>query len=45
MTDFVPDRDLNEVCRNLGIPDWRKIQLNPEGAPDRYLRESQLTGK
>lgn len=45
MSDFVPDCQLLDVCRALGIAEWRKIQLNPEGAPSRFIRPNQICGK
>ncbi|KAF5567438.1 hypothetical protein FNAPI_663, partial [Fusarium napiforme] len=42
MADLAPELDLLEVCKELGIADWRNIQLNPEGAPNMRLRPTQL---
>ncbi|CAG1987119.1 unnamed protein product [Fusarium graminearum] len=31
--EFLPNHDLEQVCREVGITDWRTLELNPEHAP------------
>lgn len=40
--EFLPNHDLEQVCREVGITDWRTLELNPEHAPGKRLRPYQL---
>ncbi|KAM0392913.1 hypothetical protein ACHAQC_006231 [Fusarium culmorum] len=40
--EFLPNHDLEQVCREVGITDWRNLELNPEHAPGKRLKPYQL---